>query len=215
MRDRFQDSMRHRLVYVGMLVVVALMASAVAGAQTVRALKRSGAVTPNRAQSPPRLMQNGDPGTMASPIGTLNDVMRGILFPNSNLIFNVQVEDPGADRPTPKDPGSTFSVTAWGDSLYPPWAIVSYAAVALAESSTLLMNPRRRCDNGKPVPTSRPDWLRYTKGLADTAEALHKASEARDRAAVIVLTERLSEACANCHSAYRRGSGPARCTARE
>ena len=32
----------------------------------------------------------------AQPVGTLAQVMRGILFPNSNLLFDVQTQDPGA-----------------------------------------------------------------------------------------------------------------------
>ena len=51
------------------------------------------------------------------PGGNLNQVMRGILFPNSNIIFNVQTNDPGAPAPAlpanqAKD--AAFSMTAVG-----------------------------------------------------------------------------------------------------
>ena len=53
--------------------------------------------------------------------GNLNQVMRGILFPSSNIIFNVQTNDPGAPAPKPagnqaKD--ASFSMTAWGAGIY-------------------------------------------------------------------------------------------------
>ena len=35
--------------------------------------------------------------------GSLNQVMRGILFPNSNILFDAQDKDPAA-KPDPKDP---------------------------------------------------------------------------------------------------------------
>src|SRR5437870_1022614 len=44
------------------------------------------------------------------PDGDLAQVMRGILFPNSNLLFDVQQNDPGAPAKTPKgDAGGNAS----------------------------------------------------------------------------------------------------------
>ena len=47
-----------------------------------------------------------------TPTGTLNQLMRGVFFPNSNLLFTVQTRDPAAPVPPP-DPaakGAGFSV---------------------------------------------------------------------------------------------------------
>ena len=64
------------------------------------------------AQAPPkaRPAKSAAAGPARKPTGTLAQVMRGIYFPNANLIFDVQQNDPGvaeeeerrADRrPTP------------------------------------------------------------------------------------------------------------------
>lgn len=167
----------------------------------------------------PQLKQaasSGTPTPATSPIGNLNQVMRAILFPNANLIFNVQLEDPGAEKPAAaqKDTGGSFSITAWGDSIYSRWEAVSYAAVALEESALLLMKSERRCQNGKPVPVAQADWTRFTAELAETARAVYTASQSKNRDVVIDLTDRLSEACASCHNVYRRGPDIDRCVPR-
>src|SRR5712692_4285285 len=49
-----------------------------------------------------------------APTGNMAQVMRGIMFPSSNLIFNVQNQDPGAQK-VGWDPGKTaFSWADWG-----------------------------------------------------------------------------------------------------
>src|SRR6266853_464319 len=65
--------------------------------------------------------------------GNLAQVMRGILFPSSNIIFNVQTNDPGAATgPRPNQPKDlSFSIVDWGAGIYAPWELVDYAAVAL------------------------------------------------------------------------------------
>src|SRR5690349_2969295 len=58
------------------------------------------------------------------PVGNLAQVMRGILFPSSNLIFNVQTHNP-SDPPAPRPPATAnqggFSWVNWGDGIYSPW----------------------------------------------------------------------------------------------
>jgi hypothetical protein len=159
-------------------------------------------------QTPPSSQAGPD-----APLGNLNQVMRGILFPNANVIFNVQNEDPAVEK-TPAartDAAAGFSLTAWGDGLYPRWEVVKYAAVALEESASLLTKTERVCQNGRPVPTTQADWTRYSTELAEAAKAVYAASQAKNRDAVIELTDRLNEACANCHNAYRRGPDADRC----
>src|SRR5581483_559834 len=97
-------------------------------------------------------------------MGNLAQVMRGILFPSSNIIFNVQLNDPGAPvKPGAPGAGSNtaFSWTDWGAGIYTGWQIVDYAAVAIAESAPLMLTPGRRCENGRPVPVDRPDWIKF------------------------------------------------------
>ena len=57
---------------------------------------------------------------------SLNQVMRGILFPNSNIIFDAQDKDPGAPV-DPKDQGSSPYAGTYGG-----WESVENASMALA-----------------------------------------------------------------------------------
>jgi len=148
------------------------------------------------------------------PAGNLNQVMRGILFPSSNIIFNVQTNDPGA--PAPKLPANqakdaAFSMTAWGAGIYKGWEIIDYAAVALAESAPLMLTPGRRCENGRPVPVTDADWIKFTLELAETGRAAYKASQTRNQEVVSEITEQIANACLHCHQVYRdnrRGGNP-------
>lgn len=151
--------------------------------------------------------------TGAAPIGNLNEVMRSILFPNANVIFNVQLEDPGEVKPPAPNAATGFSITQWGNGLYSNWEVVSYAAVALEESAYFLNKPGRLFQNGKPVPVARADWTKFTTELSDTAKAVYAASQAKNRDTVIELTDRLNDACQSCHGVYRRGNDVTRCVA--
>jgi len=145
-------------------------------------------------------------------IGNLNQLMRGILFPSSNIIFNVQTNDPGA----PVKPGQAaagakpFSWTDWGAGIYTGWQVVDNAAVAIAESAPLLLTPGRRCENGKPVPVDRPDWIKFSLALAEAGRVAYRASQMRNQEAVSDATNQLADACFQCHQVYRdkRGSRP-------
>ena len=143
----------------------------------------------------------------ARPPGNLAQVMRGILFPSSNLIFNVQNSDPGEQK-MGWQPGTTpFGWADWGAGIYSGWELVDYAAIALAESAPLLLVPGRRCENGKPVPVEREDWVTYTAELAEAGRAAYRASQSRNRDAVSEVTNRIADACLLCHEAYRDKPG--------
>jgi len=157
------------------------------------------------------------------PAGNLAQVMRGILFPSSNLIFNVQTHDPNEVKPAAGAAGSAggFSWVDWGAGIYKPWELVDYAAVALAESAPLMLTPGRRCENGKPVPVDQPDWIKFTEELAEAGRVAYKASQTRNQDAVSDATNQLADACLHCHAVYRdnpatRGRNPSnkagRCT---
>lgn len=145
-------------------------------------------------------------------VGNMNQLMRGILFPSSNILFDVQTEDPGARKPVTGDNTSTIT-TRYGN-VYEPWVLVDIAAIALAESAPLLMTPDRRCENGRPVPVDRADWQKYVQGLVEAGRAAYKAAQTRNQEAVIEVTGMVTEACANCHRVYRdRRAAAMRCTA--
>jgi mono/diheme cytochrome c family protein len=140
------------------------------------------------------------------PSGNLAQVMRGILFPSSNIIFNVQGHDPGVKLPPPPDDSDSvgaFNWTVWGSGIYSGWELVDYAAIALAESAPLLMTPGRRCENGKPVPINDPEWVKFTAEMVEVGQAAYRASQTRDVEKVADITEKVADACANCHQLYR------------
>ena len=149
------------------------------------------------------------------PEGNLAELMRAIAFPNSNIIFNVQVKDPGA-QPKKELAASPFDYVAWGATVYPGWLAVDQAAIALTETASLLLAPGRRCQNGRPVPIDRADWQQYVAALADVGRLAHRASQERKFDAFGEVAEKLNDACANCHKVYRdkggtEGSGAGRC----
>jgi mono/diheme cytochrome c family protein len=139
------------------------------------------------------------------PLGNMGQLMRGIFFPNSNLIFTVQTHDPGAPAP-PKpagDQSAGFSWVDWGAGIYGGWELVDNAAIALADASPLMLVPGARCENGRPVPVNDPDWIKYTEQMIAVARQTYKASQSRSQEAVSDATGDLSDACFACHQAYR------------
>lgn len=152
----------------------------------------------------------------AAPLANLAQLMRAIAFPASNVVFNVQIKDPGAAAPPPTG-ARPFDYVEWGATVYPGWESIDLAALALAESAPLFLAPGRRCENGRPVPVERDDWREYTEAVAAAGRAAYRASQSRDVDAVIEVTDQLNDACANCHAVYRdagaegRGVGADRC----
>lgn len=137
-----------------------------------------------------------------APTANLAQLMRGVTFPNANILFNVQVKDPAAYKPSRPVP---FDYVLWGSTVYYGWQAVDQAAVALIESTPLFLLPGRRCENGKPVPVDRADFRQFTAALVDVGRTAYRASQSRDVEAVTKLAEQLNDACANCHKVYRDG----------
>jgi len=134
------------------------------------------------------------------PMGSLAQVMRGILFPNSNILFDVQSSDPAAP---PAEAASGGGATANFAGIYGGWQKVENAAIALGESANLITIPGRRCENGRPVPLSQPDWAQFTQQLKDAAAVALVAARASDQAAASDATNDIAEACYVCHEVYR------------
>jgi mono/diheme cytochrome c family protein len=155
----------------------------------------------------------------AAPEGNLAELMRAVAFPNANIIFNVQIKDPGA-QPKKQPAAAPFDYVEWGSTVYPGWLAIDQAAVALTETTPLLLTPGRKCQNGRPVPVDRADWKKYVSELVDVGKLARRASLARNAEAFIDISEKLNDACANCHKVYRdkggtEGSGATRCQPEE
>jgi mono/diheme cytochrome c family protein len=136
--------------------------------------------------------------------GSVAQVMRGMLFPSANIIFTVQSIDPGVKKPPKDDQGTGgFDWLTWGGSVYKPWEVVDYAAISVSESAKLMLTPGRRCENGKLVPVTDPDWIKFTMELADAGKAAYRASQSRSQEAVSESTNQLNDACMHCHRVFR------------
>jgi mono/diheme cytochrome c family protein len=153
-------------------------------------------------------------GTSLTPESNLAQLMRGLTFPNANMLFNVQVKDPATQKPSMPVP---FDYVAWGSTVYYGWQAVDQAALALVETTPLFLVPGRRCENGRPVPVDRADWKQYTAALVEMGRSAYRASQSRNVDSVVKIADQLNETCANCHKVYRDGAqegstaGAARC----
>ena len=137
------------------------------------------------------------------PAANLLQLMRGIMFPNSNIIFTVQTHDPGEKKKPGNVGDGGFNWAQWGTDLYSGWDIVDYAALALAESAPLMLTPGRTCENGKPVPVDDPDWIRFTKEMAEVGRAVHTASQAKNQEKVSDMSGDVADSCLHCHQVFR------------
>ena len=140
--------------------------------------------------------------TVSPPVGNLLQVMRGMLFHSSNLIFATQSGDPS----NPKAPLQASSGTY--ARVYTGWQVVENAAVALAESADLLLKPGRLCGNGRPVPLDRADYREFVQGLRAAGQVALKAAQSKSVDNMIEAAGTVSEACENCHNVYRDNSDP-------
>ncbi len=143
------------------------------------------------------------------PMGTLAQVMRGILFTNSNILFDVQSIDPANPPPVPPG-GAGAGATSTFSGIYTGWQVVENAAIALGEAANLITIPGRRCENGQPVPLSQPDWAQFTQQLKDAADVMLVAARAENQEAASDATNDVADACFFCHEVYR--DAEPRCT---
>ena len=184
-----------------------LIVGACGFALTAATLAQTPASRPNSSTAPPATAARA-----AKPDADLAQLMRGIFFPNSNLLFDVQQNDPGA----PKKPAtaSDGNATQTYANVYTGWQVVEGAAAAIDESVDLILKPGRVCSNGKPVPVTRADYIKFAQALRDSARKALSAAKAKNQEQVSDITNDLADACSMCHEVYRDkgpAGSPARC----
>jgi hypothetical protein len=131
----------------------------------------------------------------------LNRLMRGVLYPASNVVFSAQTDNPGDIKFIPgKDPSMATDPL---NSTFGGWQAVENAALALTESANLLLIPGRKCANGLPVPMDNPDWPKFVQQLRDAGMTAYKAAQSKDQDKMIMAADILSTACAGCHRKWR------------
>src|SRR5579864_379549 len=154
------------------------------------------AQTVSKGAEPPK------PTTATMQVQTdLNRLMRGVLYPASNVVFSAQVDNPADVKFVPgRDPSlATDPLT----STFGGWQAVENAALALSESANLLLIPGRNCANGLPVPMNNPDWSKFVQELRDAGMKAYKAAQSKNQDKMVEAADTLAAACAGCHRKWR------------
>ena len=133
----------------------------------------------------------------------LAQVMRGILFPSSNVIFYAQSKDPAEVKPAADPTMATDPL----ENSYGGWAAVENSSLALAEAANLLTIPGRLCSNGRPVPVNSPEWAKFVQALRDAGMTAYKSAQAKNQDKVLDASDAVTQACYNCHNRYREKAG--------
>ncbi len=106
-------------------------------------------------------------------VGTVHQIMVGMVAPASDVIFAVPNHPPQSDK---------------------DWAAVQSSALTLAEVGNLLIIPGRAKDTG--------DWTKYAKALTDAGSAAFKAANAKDAKALEDIGDKIDDTCETCHAKY-------------
>lgn len=162
---------------------------------------QAGAVTAGQAPA-------GDAAGQPRVYANMLQLMRGVLYPASNVIFTAQADDPTSFAPARRQSTSPDPFTG----AYGGWEAVENSGLALAESANLLLIPRQ-CGNGKPAPVGNADWLMWVQQLRDAGMTAYKAGQAKDQDQIVLAAGDVSDACLRCHLKYRQvpGGFPNRC----
>ena len=136
---------------------------------------------------------------------TLNQLMRGTLYPESNIVFASQDVNP-ADIPRAKDPNMATDLLT---TVFGKWDAVENSALAIAEVANLLELPGRKCSNGLDVPLKNPDWAKFVQELRDAGMVAYAAAKTKDQDKMTDAAGVLTNACAHCHFKYREKRNPA------
>ena len=152
------------------------------------------------------------PVTETSPVGTVKDVMKGIVDPSSMAVWDAVGSESGANgeviEKAPKTDGE--------------WAVIEHHALALAEAANLLVTPGRAMSrpeeaNAKTQPDApeltpaqiekkiadnRAEWVKHAKDLQATAVKAMVAAQKHDKDALLDVGEAIDNACESCHVVY-------------
>ncbi len=147
-------------------------------------------------------------------IGNHDQLMRAIMFPSANKLFDLQSKDP-ATEVTPlsttteetRDTVSTYMGVASSrfSDVYRGWQDVEGAAVALADSAKLAMVEGRLCQNGEAVPIDQADYIEGARLLEESALSVLEHAQNQDYEEASFAVNFIVESCSHCHSPYRDG----------
>jgi cytochrome c556 len=107
------------------------------------------------------------------PVASVLVLMKAIVIPASNAVFDVASEAPKTDD---------------------QWDALQNNAVLLAESGNLLMM--------RAPAKNRADWMKYSRVLVDSAEAALRGAKAKNVDAVLEAGDGIYGSCESCHEKY-------------
>jgi len=110
----------------------------------------------------------------AKPIGTVSELMVGIVWPISDEVFYISTRTPKTDE---------------------EWMLFQGRMLMLAESANLLMMPGRAKD--------QDGWMKDAQRLLDAGTAAFEAAKAKDVDKIAGLNDQMYAACVACHNDYR------------
>lgn len=127
---------------------------------------------------------------MFQPVGTVLQIMQGIVAPNSDVVFSVATKAPKTDK---------------------EWADVQNSAVTLAEAGNLLMIPGRaavlKSLIDADLKTGNGLWVKNARALTAASSKAVLAANAKDAKALAMIGDDIEETCENCHARYHPPNG--------
>lgn len=147
----------------------------------------------------PQARPSAKGASVAAPPANLAQLMRGIVYPASNVIFAAQTQNPAEIKPA-ADPAMSPNLLT---STYGKWDAVENSSLALAEVATLLTVSGRKCSNGVDVPVKNPDWPKFVAALRQAGMVAYKAAQSKDQDKIVDAANDVTAACENCHEKYR------------
>ena len=158
-----------------------------------------------RAQSKAPAAAAKAPATQVE--ANLAQLMRGTLYPESNVVFAAQDTNP-EEVPHAKDPSMATDPLA---SAYGKWQAVENNALAIAEVANLLTLTGRKCSNGLDVPVKNPDWSKFVQELRESGMTAYAAAQTKNQDKMTDSAGVMTTACQNCHVRYREKKLADRC----
>jgi hypothetical protein len=143
--------------------------------------------------------QSSPPAAPPAPVANLNQLMRGLFFPLSNVIFLTQRVNPAEIKRAPEPSTSSDPLTG----VFGGWEAVGNSALILSDAADLLMTPGRKCSNGKDVPIANADWAQFVKQVREAGMVAYKATLTKDQDTLDKATDVLNSSCQACHNKYR------------
>jgi hypothetical protein len=145
------------------------------------------------------------------PIGTVKEIMKGIVDPNSAAIWDAVGTESGPKGSVEKAPKTDEE-----------WGKIEHSALILAEVANLLKTPDRKMSrpeeaNAKSQPDApeltpvqieekvakdRGAWAKKADGLQATAVKAMAAAKAHDKDGLLNVGEEIDNACESCHKVY-------------